>query len=181
MTARPDQKLRILNAAIRIVDRAGAGNLTISAVAAEAQLSKGGVLYHFPNKRTMLEGMLAKRLEDIQARTACHLQQLSGKNNASLMAWILAEQEQNDEERSMGLALLASAAEDPGLLEPARTYVEATFAEIRDAAPDGEFNLILLLATEGLRMLDTFRLLPLSEAERSALQSRLLKLAEQPP
>ena len=50
---------KILETAVAIVDTNGAAHLTIDAVAAHAGLSKGGVLYHFPSKRALLEAMLA--------------------------------------------------------------------------------------------------------------------------
>ncbi len=40
----------LLDAAERVVLRDGAGQLTMDAVAAEAGVSKGGVLYAFPSK-----------------------------------------------------------------------------------------------------------------------------------
>ena len=40
----------MIQAAYRVVELRGATSLTIDAVAAESGLSKGGVLYHFPNK-----------------------------------------------------------------------------------------------------------------------------------
>lgn len=181
MSARPNQKNHILDAAGRIVQRAGAGNLTIDAVAAEARLSKGGVLYHFPNKRALLQGMLTLRLEDIATSWASHQGPQPDCANEPLAAWILAAGEENDEAQSMGMALLAAAAEDPTLLEPAREFIKATFDDIRASGPDGDYNLILLLATEGLRLLDMFRLMPLEGAERDALQSRLLQLASVQP
>jgi AcrR family transcriptional regulator len=41
---------RILEAAYTVAERSGAAALTLDAVAAEAKVSKGGLLYHFPSK-----------------------------------------------------------------------------------------------------------------------------------
>ena len=180
MGTKVNQKARILEAASRIVGQAGAAHLTIEAVAVEAGLSKGGVLYHFPNKRSMLEGMLDKVLTDVGQRTAGYRDQLGDAPGAAIRARLLAEQEQSAQERAMSLALLAAAAEDPGLLDPAREFVSQAFAEIRDAAADAaadeEFAQILLLAVEGLRFLEMLDLLPLSAAQRDRLHQRLQSL-----
>lgn len=181
MGTKIDQKGRILEAASRIVGQAGAAHLTIDAVAEEAGLSKGGVLYHFPNKRSMLEGMLNKVLTDVGQRTAGYRAQLVDEPGAAVRARLLAEQEQSEQERAMSLALLAAAAEDPGLLDPAREFIRQSFAEIRDAAADQESAQILLLAVEGLRFLEMLDLLPLSGVEKNRLHQRLQALAAEIP
>ena len=171
MRGKSDSKLRVLDAASSIVERDGAAHLTIDAVAAESGLSKGGVLYHYPNKHTLLQGMLAKLLSDFETRAERFREQ---SKNSEIHAWIRAEREQTDKERSMALALLANAAEDPSLLDPARVFVAEVFDRVRKEAADEEFNLILLLAAEGLRFFDMLNLLPLNAAERNLLHDRLL-------
>jgi len=54
---------RILAAAARVVWRDSVRRLTLEAVAREAQLSKGGVLYHFATKEALIQAMLARLLQ----------------------------------------------------------------------------------------------------------------------
>src|SRR5436309_12912230 len=54
---------QILMAANKIVQRDGVARLTIDAVAREAKLSKGGVLYHFPSKEALVSGMVMDHIE----------------------------------------------------------------------------------------------------------------------
>ena len=171
--SRADSRTRLLEAATAIVGRAGAANLTIDGVAAEAGLSKGGVLYHFPSKRALLEGMLEKLLAETEARA----DRLRAKGQTSLEAWINSERTQSDAQRATSLALLANAAEDPSLLEAAQPTIRRRFEEITGEAKDPDLALILLLATEGLRFLGMLRLLPLSARQRTALEARLQQLA----
>ena len=51
---------RILEAAERVVAEVGAARLTLDVVAQAAGVSKGGLLYHFPSKESLL-GALAQR------------------------------------------------------------------------------------------------------------------------
>ncbi len=175
MSSRADSRQRLLDAATTIVGRAGAANLTIDGVAAESGLSKGGVLYHFPSKRALLEGMLEKLLHEADARATA----LRETGCSSLEAWIESERTQSDAERTTSLALLANAAEDPSLLDAAQPTIRQRFREITSEAKDPEFALILLLATEGLRFLGMLRLLPLSARQRSDLEARLQQLARE--
>lgn len=56
-------RARLLDAARRILVERGAGHLTLDAVAELAGVSKGGLLYHFPSKAALVEG-LAERLRE---------------------------------------------------------------------------------------------------------------------
>jgi AcrR family transcriptional regulator len=165
----------VLDAASRIVERDGAAHLTIDAVAAEARLSKGGVLYHFPSKSALLAGMLDRLLADFDQRTAA----LEASEGSLLRAWIRAEHEQSPSERALSLALLANAAEDPALLAPAREFVRESFDRLRAAGPDGDLNLVLALAVEGLRFLGMVGLLVLEPEELRVVNDRLVRLAQE--
>ena len=182
MNAGASAKSRILSAAAAVVARSGAAHLTIDAVAAEAKLSKGGVLYHFPSKRAMLEGMLEHVMAGMNERSAMYRARLQDGRNSAVRSLILSEQDQDDEERAMSLAILAAAAEDPELLDPAREVVEGWFAEIGEnngCEPEArDLGVLLLLATEGLRFLGMLDLLPMQPAERERIHQRLLSIAE---
>ena len=182
MNVSPSAKSRILAAAATVVARSGAAHLTIDAVAAQAKLSKGGVLYHFPSKRAMLKGMVEHLLGRAAERSAFHREQIPGGQNVVVRSLILAEQDQIDEERAMSLAILAAAAEDPDLLDPARRMVANWFHEIdSEAGPDSDqrqIGQLLLLATEGLRFLEMLNLLPMAPGEREQIHQRMLAVAE---
>jgi AcrR family transcriptional regulator len=48
----------ILQAACRVLAQKGLEALTLDAVAQEAEVSKGGLLYHFPNKDALIVGLV---------------------------------------------------------------------------------------------------------------------------
>jgi AcrR family transcriptional regulator len=175
-------KTRILGAAANVVQRSGAAHLTIDAVAAQAKLSKGGVLYHFPSKRAMLEGMVQHVLARLAEHSARHRAALEDGNNVTIRSLILAEQDQDETERAMSLAILAAAAEDPDLLDPAREALANWFGKVRQEASNNphsdQIGVLLLLATEGLRFLGMLNLLPMGQAEREQLHQRMLSIAE---
>lgn len=54
---RPSKRTEILDAAMRVVERDGLTAVTFEAVAAEADLTKGGLLYHFASRETLLDGL----------------------------------------------------------------------------------------------------------------------------
>jgi AcrR family transcriptional regulator len=175
MPGKPSAKAKILNAAALVVDRAGAAHLTIDAVAAKAELSKGGVLYHFPSKRAMLEGMVQHVVQQTRERVASHQAEIGDAANSTVRSLIMAVQDQDDQERAMSLAILAAAAENPALLDPIREVIADWFADVED---EGRLGVLLLLATEGIRFLDMLNLLPANAGERSQYLTSLLSMAE---
>ncbi|NTW01817.1 MAG: TetR/AcrR family transcriptional regulator, partial [Oscillochloris sp.] len=57
----------ILAAACRVVRAEGGSRLTLEAVAREAGVSKGGLLYHFPNKEALIGGLIDQICTDFDA------------------------------------------------------------------------------------------------------------------
>ena len=68
----PSTRDTILDAAQQIAANKGAGHVTLDAVAKESGLSKGGVLYHFPNKDSLINSMLQRLIQQNRAVQAVH-------------------------------------------------------------------------------------------------------------
>ena len=66
-------KRRILDASERVVLRDGVGHLTLEAAATEAGLSKGGVLYHFPTRDSLVAAMVTRIIEQFDGDIASYL------------------------------------------------------------------------------------------------------------
>ena len=167
-------KHKILHAAAAVVQRVGAGHLTLEAVAEEAQLSKGGLLYHFPTKRALLQGMLEHVLRQVQDR-ASEARDGETTEEINVSALIAAQQSQDDDERAMSRAIIAAGAEDPSLLDPAREQIEHWFGVARK---EGGYSTLLLLAVEGLRLLEMLDLVELDQLELRRLYGQMTELSD---
>ena len=176
--ARSSKRYEILAAASRIVEASGAAHLTLDAVAAEAGLSKGGMLYHFPSKQALLEGMLEQLLAEMNTSNEALRQNHSTAPHPTLIARILEQHQQSATQRAMQRAILAAVAEDPAMLIPARTEAQAVFDGVSAENDKPEMAWVLLLAVEGLRFLEMLKLLPLSKADRERVHQQLLSMAE---
>lgn len=179
MNTAANTRQKILETAVRIVDTQGARHLTLDAVAAEAGLSKGGVLYHYPSKRALIEGMLSLLINSLDGA----IQQYKGSAGAGYPAvglMALAEKEEQPKTESMALAILAAAAEDPSLLHQARGFIDSRLKEISSDNNDGQLAQVLFLALEGLRFLSMLRLLP-ERFDRDGMFARLLQLSQALP
>ena len=77
---------RILNAAESRLLAGGPGALVIESVAADAGISKGGLLYHFPSKEALVAGLCERMLESFDR----DLTELSDSDQESAGAWTRA-------------------------------------------------------------------------------------------
>lgn len=60
---RPSSRSRILDAYQEILIDSGSAAVTLDAVAAQAGVSKGGLLYHFGSKEALLDGLLDRLVQ----------------------------------------------------------------------------------------------------------------------
>lgn len=68
---------RILQALRAVLARGGASAVTLESVAAEAGVSKGGLLYHFKNKEALYAALLADSEADVVAQMAARTATMS--------------------------------------------------------------------------------------------------------
>ena len=153
--------------------------MTLDAVAAEAKVSKGGLLYHFHTKEALLDGMIARHVERMRARRGEALASLPAGGNADLQAELRAALMRTEMDTRVGSALLAAVANDPKLLESVAAYQRERFGRLKDGASEEEFarRALVLLATEGLVFLDLLGMAPFDKSERNALSAALLQMA----
>src|SRR5919112_6281730 len=64
---RKSSREKILDAAAELVSEIGAGRLTLDGVAERAGLSKGGLLYNFPTKEALLQGMIQRFIDQVSS------------------------------------------------------------------------------------------------------------------
>lgn len=153
--SRPSNRPAIMDAALRVAERVGVGALTIEAVAAEAGLTKGGVIYHFPTKAELLTGIHI----ELAARWERQLRELLGVDPAEappqdrLAAYIRA----SAETATPGEYLFVSDAETTRA--NAEPWDEVSIRWVPDApqpAADGSYSpaamrrFIAQLAADGL-------------------------------
>jgi len=169
-----DTRNLILDAAEEIVLERGGRALKLESAAQTAKLSKGGVLYHFPTKAKLIQGMLARLLD----RFEVELQAMAENDSSAeqLSAYISASFHTEERDKRMGAALLAVIAEDKTLMEPLSEFYRRRFEGLRTSDLDFNSAAVAMLAVEGLFLLDLLELSYLSKKERAMLEQELLAL-----
>lgn len=178
--ARPSCRETILDAAESVAIEGGAARLTLDAVAEKAGVSKGGVLYHFPNKTALLEGMVNRRLAQHEVRREAALEQAPGGPGKELKAALLTQLDRNANEDRLVAALIAAVANEPDMLSGVgREFHRKRFEALCDGGTCSLFKAVLLLAADGLLFLELLQVSPFDAEERSRLVDELMRLAEQ--
>jgi len=172
---------RLLNAAERVVGRQGVRNLTLEAVAHEAGVSKGGLLYHFPSKSALITAIVERFADRCDADQDEAMARDPGKPGAFTRAYLTARATPLDPgEEPVHAALLAAAGTDPQYLDPFRRRLGRWLARLASDGLEPETAAIIRLAIDGLCLARLLGL-PVPEGElRSRVVEKLIAMASEP-
>ncbi|MDD5167914.1 MAG: TetR/AcrR family transcriptional regulator [Syntrophales bacterium] len=181
MESRTDNtRERIIEAAERVIIESGARRLTLEVVASKAGISRGGLLYHFPDKESLLGGMMDKRRKHLFECRVKRLAAAPAGLEREAVAYVLSLLDDDvGRNRNVAAALIASGAHDPELLTPVR---EDHRQVINDLTRDGlsrERAAVITLAANGLRLWEVLSMSPFNTGERGKIVEELLALAEE--
>jgi AcrR family transcriptional regulator len=174
MTMRTSSRTRILDAASRLVRREGPNGLTFDAIAAEAEVTRGGVTYHFATREALVDAVHAH----LAAEWDAALRQSLGADPAQASAdeRLTAYVRCSADTMTRGeLLFMADAASEPALLahwiDVMRRWVELA-PDVHDEA--ALLRLEVRLAADGLWQHEAVAGEPLDEATRRRIAARLL-------
>lgn len=165
----------LLDAAEAVVVRDGIANLALEAVAAQAGLSKGGLLHHFPNKDRLVEAMVERSAEGVR-RCYSDAYEATPEGPARMVRAVLDNcfsTKWTEHLRSGSAAVFAALAHNPALIGPMRSAC----AELReriaaDQLPPGVGEAIIA-ATDGLWFNWVLGLAPVDEALVARIRAAL--------
>lgn len=168
---------RILEAADKVALERGVANLTLDLVAEQANISKGGLLYHFTTKEALLRGMIDRAIDRYRAFLKAEVDRQGNEYRSYLKASIVARKD-CDEGSECSRAFFAAAANFPDMPERARIDVKEHFDLLRSDPDRFPSAAILSLAIDGLHFLELLGLAPFTPEERELVLNRLIEQAE---
>jgi AcrR family transcriptional regulator len=160
---------RILDAAeARLLDLGPTG-LVLDAVAADAQVSKGGLLYHFPTKQALIEGMTVRMLErfsKVQQSLADDDPDNSGRwTRAYLHSTVRPDGAPADDSGRLMAGLLAGIGGDTSRLKSIRDAFASWQERIEGDGIDPVQATLVRLAADGLWLSVLLGLPPLEKRQ----------------
>jgi len=172
---RANSRDRILAAAADVAREAGPGSLSLDAVASRAGVSKGGLLYNFPTKAKLMQGLVENYLnafeQALEERTA------EAGDDSVLAAYIRLSADDCETPKPSATWMFSAIAEDPEFLTPIKAFKRQLFERLKGETDDLGSLLVCFLAIEGLRSMNLFDSDVLSPQERRLLISSLLEIA----
>jgi AcrR family transcriptional regulator len=172
--ARPSRRAALLDAAVGVIRRDGAQSLTLDAVAAQAGVSKGGVLYHFNTKRALIDGLLARWLDDFEER-------LDGEDFAAAYVRACDLSDAGPDVTASEFGLLAALIEEPEVLEAARERYAGWMERLLSGPMSVDDAWLVRLAADGLWYSDLLGIAAPAGEDRRRLIGRLLALTSGEP
>ncbi|MDG0842915.1 TetR/AcrR family transcriptional regulator [Staphylococcus equorum] len=112
-----NKKQELLSLAAKIIQEDGMHKLTMDYLAKKANITKGGVLYHFNNKETLIKKMNEMVIEEFETAIEYHISMLSGSykfTRAYALATLDCLRESNNTQLT---AVLISSREDKNSLK----------------------------------------------------------------
>lgn len=154
--SRRSRKMDILHAASKIVKEKGIFNLTLDAVALEAGLSKGGLLYHYPSKEELVQGMVEHLASNYREKIANKAEANAEEKGRWIRAYLDVTFNQMYQNKDMHSGLLAAKAVNENLLDPIRALYSDWQDEISKDGLDPVKATIIRLAIDGVWLAELF-------------------------
>jgi AcrR family transcriptional regulator len=165
----------------RILRRAGLTSLTLESVAAEAGLSKGGLLYHFPSKLALIEALFQQHID----RFNCDLQRLVETEEQGPGGWLRAYAKASIAEitdpakASLFASLFAAGERYPTGLDIMRRSYGEWQRQVEATRLDPAVALLVRLAVDGFWFTEMYQYAPLSVAQRVAVLEEIVRLTKE--
>ncbi|KAA3656710.1 MAG: TetR/AcrR family transcriptional regulator [Chloroflexi bacterium] len=172
----------IFEACGRILQREGLTNLTLSAVSVEAGLSKGGLLYHFPTKESLVKGLFEYHNDKFDTRMKVIAKEEKEETGDWLRAYVRASMEQIIDPDSINLyASLYAAGEE---FVSAHQMLQRKFADwqqqIEASLPDPTWATLLRFAVDGLWFAEMHKYAPPEQDQRQKIVELIMSLSRKP-
>jgi AcrR family transcriptional regulator len=173
----------LLHAATQVILEKGVEALTLDAVARQASVSKGGLLYHFPNKNALVVGLGEQLIQEFEAALKAEFDQddAPGTPGQWVRAYIRSTLRMSGQTLALVARLTSLIVEmPPELLNAAEAYEQRCRQRLDADGLDPTQAVIIQLAIDGLWFSEIFQLSALDETRRTQVVERLLAMTRSP-
>jgi AcrR family transcriptional regulator len=161
-------KEKLLDAAGAVVRRDGPQALTLDAVAGEAGVSKGGLLYHYGTKQELIEALVARWLAEFQA-------DIDAADPHFVRGYVKASDPEGQIADELGL--LAALVADPAVLRTVRDRYAIWQDRVEREGSDPVDATVARLAADGLWLAELLGMAPPRGKLREQVLARMVELA----
>ncbi len=153
-------------------------SLTLDAVASYAGISKGGLLYHFPNKDALLKGLADYIFEQYTQ----HFHDYAAKDPDEKGKWTRALVKVSkwdlDQNAKLNVGIMASSMLDPHITEGMAKGYQHMQKQVEQDRLDPVDASIIRLAIDGLYYSELLNMAPIDKDLREKVIERLLRMTK---
>lgn len=182
-SSRSNTRETLLHAAAQVILDRGVEALTLDAVAHQAGVSKGGLLYHFPNKNALIAGLGEQLIQEFEASLQAEFDQDDAPGTPG--QWVRAYIRSTLQISRQTLALIARLASlivkmPSELIQSAEAYEHRCRQRLEADGIDPTQATIIQLAIDGLWYSEVFQLGAPDEPRRTQVVEALLAMTRVP-
>jgi len=172
-----ETKVLILKSAMDIIQNDGIGSLTLEKVSKKAKISKGGLLYHFPTKESILNEIFANMLTKFEEKLNISL--LTDHSNEWSVNYMKSTLEDLLDTQYQTSGLILALATQPALMELLRNKYKEWDKQMNKSKSNSDISKILRYAADGIWFCEILGLSKLSKKEKSKLLEQAKILSEE--
>jgi AcrR family transcriptional regulator len=174
---RPSNREGLLDAALAVLRRRGAGRLTIESVAQHARTTKGGVMYHFKSKESLLAALVERARAAAEAELDEAARLAAARGCRVLEAYVEVVLATDAAADPTNAGIIGAAANEPLLLAPFGELMEERLRRLSaDGAPPARVGAVLA-ALDGIWIAEALGLPPFPRQLRAEVAAELIALA----
>ena len=184
MNSEINLKDKILQAACKLIEEQGMTHFTLENIAQRANVSKGGLLYHFPSKEILVQAMVEIFLKELKSSLRKDFLLSSQENDRTIQPinwlknYIHICFNQKIYLNQYKYAILAALTMDPKFLLPVRKFINESQEEMLSL----DFSTIatmIRLTCEGLWLSELFGFQMVDDRTRINIKQKLLDLLDE--
>ncbi|MFB7641118.1 TetR/AcrR family transcriptional regulator [Peribacillus butanolivorans] len=168
----------ILKSAKEFIIQNDFNDLTLDAVAKQAGISKGGLLYHYPNKEALLLGLTQYIFEEFTMLFEEHAKKDPLEKGKWCRALIETTKEDLDHNAELNVGIIAASMLNPSLSES----MSKSYQYMQNKVEQDNINpitaTIIRLAIDGLYYSELFNIAPLDDKMNKEVIQQLINMTK---
>lgn len=183
LKARSATREKLLQAAAQVIIERGVEALTLDAVAQQADVSKGGLLYHFPNKNALIVNVGQQQIQNFESALQHEFEQddAPGTPGQWTRAYVRSTERTSKESLALIARLSSILVEMPSeLLQSVDAYEQRCHERLESDGLDPVQATIIQMAIDGLWFSEAFQMGVPSEERRTQVVETLLAMTRSP-
>jgi len=175
LTAKATEKKQLILDTTKIfILEYGLNDLTLERIAANANISKGGLLYHFPNKLALMEGLTEKVFSDFIQEVHLEVEQDTEPYGKWSRALIIVSEKDLKQNAELNVGILSSSILDETNVSSVLQQFQQLFAKLDDDHLPATTATIIRLTLDGLYYNQIFNIAPVEKKQMDKVIENLL-------